>query len=70
LTLVRFHFPDDRYTCTYEVWSDEEGRMVHCGKAAVGKLGRDGYLCEEHMGYVRGNLGIPFADVKQVANPV
>lgn len=44
--------------------------MVPCGQPAVGKLGREGYLCEEHIGYVRGNLGIPFADVKRVANPV
>lgn len=68
--IERFKFPEPRYQCTFEVWSDEKGRMVQCGEAAVGRIGYHGYLCEEHFGYVRVNLRIPWQDVKQVANPV
>jgi hypothetical protein len=39
----------DKHTCVFETF--ERGERRKCDKPAVAKIGRDGYVCCEHLDY-------------------
>jgi len=38
-----------QYGCVFEYF--EHGERKHCGQPAVAKIGKDGYVCQEHLEY-------------------
>jgi hypothetical protein len=64
---IRYIDPKDHdEKCAFEFF--ENGKMVHCGKPAIGQRGADRRakpLCAEHFDYARTLEGVPGYMIKE-----